>query len=111
MFKNILGQALAFAIVTAINEFVSKWINTSLLWGVVAAWILIDDVGMYQDYKILLSKYNDLYVRHHKLEYDYKKSLREKNNMIDCMMRYSKMYMKIDDYTTFRDFSSKSCVF
>jgi hypothetical protein len=87
MLKPILTQAIAMAVVWGINALVSRWVDPSLWWGVVAAWILIDDVGVYQDLKLMTKRHDDLVCRLNELDKDYKQCLNHKDKYLRSLTK------------------------
>ncbi len=85
--KSILTQAIAMAVVWGINALVSRWVDPSLWWGVVAAWILIDDVGVYQDLKLMTKRHDDLVCRLSELERDYKQCVNHKDKYLRTLTK------------------------
>jgi hypothetical protein len=82
MLKSILTQAIAMAVVWGVNALVSRWVDPSLWWGVVAAWILIDDVGVYQDLKLMTKRHDDLLQKFESMDKEYTQCLRHKHEQI-----------------------------
>ncbi len=87
MLKSVLSQAIAMAVVCGINALVSRWVDPSLWWGVVAAWILIDDVGVYQDLKLMTKRHDDLVQRLTDLEKDYNQCQKHKDKYMRILTK------------------------
>jgi len=80
--KRIITQALILGFVSTVNYILFLFLNftiVSYIWGVLSFWILIDDLCLYQDFKLLTNIHNDLTDRYIKLDKDFKLLLKQKH--------------------------------
>jgi ABC-type siderophore export system fused ATPase/permease subunit len=79
--KRIITQALVLGFVSTVNYFLFLFLNftvVSYIWGLLSFWILIDDLCLYQDFKLLTNTNNDLKERYLTLDKDFKLLLKQK---------------------------------
>lgn len=79
--KRIITQALVLGFVSTVNYFLFLFLNftvVSYIWGLLSFWLLIDDLCIYQDFKLLTNTNNDLKERYLTLDKDFKLLLKQK---------------------------------